>query len=139
MRVSKQQQLSEQVSDLRADSEAFTDDLDVAEAFDQEQRKQGLEQRERLLGEEQPEISLSEVAAGDVDADPTDADAVGEQAVGGQNPTPDQAIVEELGKSAGLTYHDAEPLGGASKLEKRDRNRWELDPASSEDFRDRQI
>jgi hypothetical protein len=80
---------------------------------------------------------LSEVAAGDLDADATDADTVGEEAVGGQNPTPDQAVVEDLGRSVGLTYDDAEPLGGTEKLERRDRHRWELNPASSEDFRDR--
>ena len=60
------------------------------------------------------------------------ADAVGEEAVGGENPTPDQDVVEELGEAMGLTYQDNEPLGGEHKLKQRDENRWELNPASAE-------
>lgn len=73
-----------------------------------------------------------ELAAGDVDAD-WDDDS-GEELVGGGNPTPDQDIVEDIGKAMGITYEDNEPLDFTEKLEKRDRNRWELDPASAEEF-----
>ncbi|MBK6748453.1 MAG: hypothetical protein IPG67_00120 [Acidobacteria bacterium] len=72
------------------------------------------------------------LSGGDVDAAWEDS-AVGEESVGGENPTPDQSVVEDLGVAMGLTYEDNEPLGGEQKLEKRDRDRWELDPASSED------
>jgi hypothetical protein len=34
-------------------------------------------------------------------------------------------------------YEDNEELKAAGKVEKRDRNRWELDPASAEDYKDR--
>lgn len=73
------------------------------------------------------------LSGGDVDAAWEESD-VGEESVGGGNPTPDQSVVEELGEAMGLTYEDNEPLGGEDKLEKRDEDRWELDPASAEEF-----
>jgi hypothetical protein len=57
--------------------------------------------------------------------------------VGGANPTPDQDVVEEIGRAMGLTYEDNEPLGMDEKLHNRDLHRWELDPASSEDYQER--
>jgi hypothetical protein len=77
-----------------------------------------------------------EVTAGDVDAD-WQRDDVGEEAVGGSAPTPDQDVVEELGEAVGLTYEDNEPLRTTEKIDERDRHRWELDPASSEDYNKR--
>jgi hypothetical protein len=77
-----------------------------------------------------------ELSGGDIDAAWEDAD-VGEESVGGENPTPDQDIVEELGLAAGLTYNDDEPLRPQEKVRERDRHRWELDPASSEDYGER--
>ena len=74
----------------------------------------------------------------DVDVDVEDAYFTGDEAPGGDNPTPDQDIVDEIGKSLGLVYEDDEELKGAAKLEERDRHRWELDPASSEDYDDRE-
>src|SRR5205085_1476680 len=50
-----------------------------------------------------------------------------EEVVGGANPTPDQDVVEEIGKAMGLTYEDNEPLGMDEKLHNRDLHRWELD------------
>ncbi len=94
------------------------------------------------VGEEETQSMISKLientdsspilSGGDVDAAWEDS-AVGEESVGGENPTPDQRVVEDLGVAMGLTYEDNEPLGGEQKLEKRDRDRWELDPASSED------
>lgn len=77
----------------------------------------------------------TELAAGDVDA-AADPD-VGEETVGGSIPTPDQDIVDEIGKAAGVTYQDNEPLRFDDKLAERDERRWELDPASSEDYQER--
>lgn len=73
------------------------------------------------------------LSGGDIDAAWEDAD-VGEESVGGGNPTPDQDEVDEIGKAMGVTFQDNEPLDFTEKLEKRDRDRWELDPASAEDF-----
>jgi hypothetical protein len=78
------------------------------------------------------------IAGGDVDADAQSAYFVGDEAPGGDNPTPDQDMVEEIAAAVGLEYQDAEELGSEGKLEERDRHRWELDPASSEDYPERQ-
>ena len=37
----------------------------------------------------------------------------------------------------GVEYQDNEELKGEAKISKRDRNRWELDPASSDDWDER--
>lgn len=76
------------------------------------------------------------LSGGDLDADWARAD-IGDETVGGSAPTPDQDTVEELGEAVGLTYEDNEPLHTSEKVEERDRKRWELDPASSEDYNDR--
>ena len=78
------------------------------------------------------------MAGGDIDADAQSAHYVGDEAPGGDNPTPDQDVVDEIGAAVGLEYHDTEQLGSERKLEERDRHRWELDPASADDYDDRQ-
>jgi hypothetical protein len=75
----------------------------------------------------------AELTGGDIDA-AWDQAAAGEETVGGSNPTPDQDLVDEIGRAVGVNYEDAEPLDMTGKLERRDDQRWELDPASSEDF-----
>jgi Family of unknown function (DUF6335) len=74
------------------------------------------------------------MTAGDVDADWEQAYSSGDEAPGGDNPTPDQDVVEEIGGALGVTYQDGEELKGADKISDRDRHRWELDPASAEDY-----
>ncbi len=74
-----------------------------------------------------------EVSGGDVDADWERDDDSGEESVGGSVVTPDQNRVEELGKAWGVTYQDDEPLHTIDKLEKRDKDRWELNPASQDE------
>ena len=78
-----------------------------------------------------------ELTGGDVDADWQLAETSGDGAPGGNNPTPDQDVVEEIGKALGVQYDDDEELRGGEEIAERDRDRWELDPASSEDFEDR--
>ena len=77
------------------------------------------------------------LTAGDVDADWESAYSVGDEAPGGDNPTPDQDLVDDIGRAVGIEYQDNEELKGEAKVAKRDRNRWELDPASSDDWEDR--
>ena len=77
------------------------------------------------------------LTGGDVDANWEDAYAVGDEAPGGDNPTPDQDIVDDIGKALGVQYEDNEELKGADKITERDKHRWELDPASSDDYKDR--
>jgi hypothetical protein len=74
------------------------------------------------------------ITAGDVDADWQLAYSSGDEAPGGDNPTPDQDVVDEIGEALGLEYDDEEELKGAAKIEDRDKHRWELDPASKDDF-----
>jgi hypothetical protein len=74
-----------------------------------------------------------ELSGGDLDADWERADQVGEETVGGSVPTPDQDRVDELGQAVGLVYQDEEALHTEDKLQKRDRQRWELNPASQDD------
>jgi hypothetical protein len=62
---------------------------------------------------------------------------LGEEAIGGFNTTTDDDLVDEMGEAAGLTYQDDEPMHTTEKIEERDRHRWELDPASSEDYQQR--
>jgi hypothetical protein len=77
-----------------------------------------------------------ELTAGDVDADWEDAYAVGDEAPGGDNPTPDQDRVDDIGKALGVEYEDNEELKSGDKIANRDKHRWELDPASAEDYPD---
>jgi hypothetical protein len=77
------------------------------------------------------------LTGGDVDADWENAYFSGDEAPGGDNPTPDQEVVDDIGRSLGVEYQDNEELKGAEKVGARDRKRWELDPASSEDYKDR--
>jgi hypothetical protein len=77
------------------------------------------------------------LTAGDIDANWSEAYASGEETPGGDMPSPDQDVVEEIGRALGVEYDDAEELKGSEKIEERDRHRWEYDPASAEDYRDR--
>jgi hypothetical protein len=77
------------------------------------------------------------ITGGDRDVNVEDAYFTGDEAPGGDNPSPDQDVVDEIGKALGVEYQDAEELRGADKLTDRDKHRWELDPASSEDYRNR--
>lgn len=77
------------------------------------------------------------ITAGDVDANWEDAETVGDEAPGGDNPTPDQDVVDDIGRALGVEYEDEEELKGGDEIASRDRHRWELDPASSDDFDDR--
>jgi hypothetical protein len=73
------------------------------------------------------------LTSGDVDADWESAEAVGDEAPGGDNPTPDQDVVDDIGRALGVEYEDDEELQGGAEISDRDRHRWELDPASKDD------
>jgi hypothetical protein len=80
--------------------------------------------------------SSPRLTAGDVDADWQSADSTGDEAPGGDNPTPDQDVVDEIGRALGVEYADDEELQGGAEITERDTHRWELDPSSKEDFED---
>lgn len=75
------------------------------------------------------------ITGGDVDADWENAYFSGDEAPGGDNPTPDQDSVEEIGEALGVSYEDNEELKGSDKVIERDKHRWELDPASADDYK----
>jgi hypothetical protein len=94
--------------------------------------------RQKLQDSQQDHNETSPVmTGGDVDAHWEDAYSVGDEAPGGDNPTPDQDRVDDIGKALGVVYDDNEELKASDKITERDKHRWELDPASSEDYRDR--
>src|SRR5215212_10102082 len=111
----------------------YTEDKDVEEDFVERQRL-AVGGRDELLEELEQHNSLSpEITGGDIDASWQTANQAGEETVGGSSPTPDQDVVDELGQAAGLLYRDDEPLDYDAKVLDRDRNRWELNPASALD------
>ncbi|MEO7673161.1 MAG: DUF6335 family protein [Pyrinomonadaceae bacterium] len=69
-------------------------------------------------------------SGGDVDADWEEVNTSGAESVFGHNPTPDQSDVEENAHAMGIDYQDNEPLDILEKIEKRDRDRYELDEDS---------
>ncbi len=85
------------------------------------------ELRERL--EENHAASPAD-SGGDIDAEWEDVNSTGSEAVFGHNPTPDQSDVEDNAHAMGIDFQDNEPMDILDKLEKRDRERYELDEDS---------
>ncbi len=69
-------------------------------------------------------------AGGDLDATWEDVNESGSETVAGDNPTPDQSVVEDNARAIGVSYEDNEELEFIDKIEKRDRDRFELDESS---------
>ena len=69
-------------------------------------------------------------SGGDIDAEWEDVNDSGAEAVFGHNPTPDQSEVEANAHAMGIDFQDNEPLDLLEKVEKRDRDRYELDENS---------
>jgi hypothetical protein len=111
----------------------YTEDEDIEDDF-AERQQLGASGRDLLQEELDEHNSVSpELSGGDLDASWQTANQAGEEAVGGSVSTPDQDVVEEFGQGAGLVYKDDEPLNYDAKVLDRDRNRWELNPASALD------
>ena len=55
---------------------------------------------------------MAAVTGGDVDVDIENAYFSGDEAPGGDNPTPDQDVVDDIGKALGVQYADSEELKG---------------------------
>lgn len=72
-------------------------------------------------------------SGGDIDADWEGANDDGAEAFAGHNPTPDQSDTEANAHAYGVDFQDNEPLDLLEKMEKRDRDRWELEENSKED------
>ena len=77
------------------------------------------------------------LTGGDVDADWSRADSVGEEAVGGSVATPDQDVVDEIGRALGVEQpSDAEVVTSDEILHRRDRLRWHLERDAEERARE---
>ena len=69
------------------------------------------------------------IRVGDPDDDPLANEYVGEETPGGSSPTPDQSVVDEIGRAYGLQEEDSGSLrSGAEILSRCDRHRFELTP-----------
>ena len=80
------------------------------------------------------------LTGGDVDADWTTAYSSGEESVGGSVATPDQDIVDEIGRALGVEQEADAPVRTSDEiLRGRDRFRWHLerDAADAEEGRTR--
>jgi hypothetical protein len=116
----------------------FTEDEEVLQDFSERQRM--INEGSDLLGEklDQYHFLSPDLSGDDIDAAWEDSTISGEESVGGSAPTPDQDIVEELGEALGIEYKDFEPLHTGEKLEARDLDRWELNPASVEEIEEQE-
>lgn len=115
-------------NDKRTPSNEEIRDLMDTEIAQAPQDANELKQRLRQHNSSSPADS-----GGDIDADWADVNSTGSEAFGGHNPTPDQSDVEENAHAYGIDFQDNEPLDLLEKMEKRDRNRWELDESSKEE------
>lgn len=76
------------------------------------------------------------VTGGDLDANWANAQFSGDESAVSSSPAPDGGV-DEMGQAMGITYAADEVLKVGEKERSRDKKRWELDPASSEDYKDR--
>jgi len=80
------------------------------------------------------------LTGGDIDADWQTAYSSGEESVGGSVATPDQDVVDEIGRALGVEQDIDAPVRGSDEiLRARDRLRWHLerDAADAEEGRNR--
>jgi len=77
------------------------------------------------------------ITAGDLDAQWEGAQFSGDESAVSSMPTPDNNVVDDIGAAMGVTYQDSEELKFGEKERSRDHKRWELDPASSDDYQER--
>ena len=80
----------------------------------------------REIGELSLGPTITDVLTGDDDADWMRARDSGDEAVGGSTATPDQDIVDEIGRALGVEQEpDAEVWTSREILRERDRHRWQ--------------
>jgi hypothetical protein len=86
-------------------------------------------------GVEEPHARLT---GGDVDADWMRAETSGEEAVGGSVATPDQDVVDEIGRALGVEQDDEAEFRTTDEiLHARDRFRWHLERDAEDEARGR--
>jgi hypothetical protein len=73
---------------------------------------------------------LAELTDRDTDEDDYRSTVNGDEAVGGSTAVPSQNDTEELAAAVGIEIEEGSPLAIEETIERRDRDRWELDPDS---------
>jgi len=85
---------------------------------------------ERLLHHE----TSPALSGGDVDADWVGAEGSGEESAGGSVATPDQDVVDEIGRALGVEQAPTQPVTSSEEiLRERAQHRWELEREASEE------
>jgi hypothetical protein len=104
----------------------------------------GADEREELVGLARDVAAHAEssprLTGGDLDADWQAAYASGEESVGGSVATPDQDVVDEIGRALGVEQEAEAPVQASDEiLRRRDRLRWHLerDAADADEGRSR--
>ena len=73
---------------------------------------------------------LDELTDRDIDEDAYRSAVNGDEAVGGSTAVPSHNDTEELAQAVGIEIEEGSPLAIEETIERRDRDRWELDPDS---------
>src|SRR2546423_13851543 len=111
----------------------FVPDPEIEEFMEQEMAR-ALKDPEQLAQRLRNNTASSPAdAGGDLDASWEDVNDSGTESVSGDNPTPDQSDVEENAHAVGVNFEDNEELEVIDKIDRRDRQRFELDPRSKTD------
>ena len=126
--ASKRKRVSEQIAPLPnydlSDPDAETLARENLAEIGAQRTKQNLEQHNS---------TGPALTGGDLDADWQGAEAVGDEAVGGHAPTPDQNVVDDLGRAVGFDAEDGEELHTfEERTARRDHHRWELNRRSAD-------
>jgi len=96
-----------------------------------EPRGETVESLGERLSHTETDPSLS---GGDLDADWQRAYSAGDEAVGGSVATPDQDVVDEIGRAVGVEQApDAEVRAAEEILRERDRHYWHLERRATEE------
>ncbi len=73
---------------------------------------------------------LDELTDRDIDEDAYRSEVNGDEAVGGSTAVPSHNDTDELAQAVGIEIEEGSPLAIEETIERRDRDRWELDPDS---------
>ncbi|OGK96087.1 MAG: hypothetical protein A2W08_06045 [Candidatus Rokubacteria bacterium RBG_16_73_20] len=105
-------------------------------------RRRGVEDRGEVVALARELVGHAETSptltGGDVDADWRSACSTGEEAVGGSVATPDQDVVDEIGRALGVEQEADAPVTTSEELLRaRDRFRWHLEREAADDEEER--
>lgn len=101
------------------------------EAFMEEEISRAPKDPDLLARRMRNNAAAPALAGGDPDANEVNGE--GTETFFGDNPTPDQSLVEENAQAVGVSFEDNEDLEFIDKIDRRDRDRYELDQRSKTD------